>query len=106
MQDVKLLPGESRDIKLTVTKQMTVNNTGLINNKAEIAESYNEQGLEDIDSTPGNNLTEDDLGSADVLISIKTGQVIGTVLIIITIVAILGVVAIIITKKVLKKKII
>lgn len=106
LQDVKLLPGESRDIKLTVTKQMTVNNTGLINNKAEIAESYNEQGLEDIDSTPGNNLTEDDLGSADVLISIKTGQVIGTVLIIITIVAILGVVAIIITKKVLKKKII
>ena len=99
-------PGESKDIKLTVTKQMTVNNTGLINNKAEIAESYNELGLEDVDSTPGNNLSEDDLGSADVLISIKTGQVVGTVVIIIAIVAILTAVAIIIARKILKRKII
>ncbi len=106
LSDELIQPGESRDIKLTVTKQMTVNNTGLINNKAEIAESYNELGLQDVDSIPGNNLSEDDLGSADVLISIKTGQVVGTILIVIAIVAVLAIVAVIIARKILKRKII
>lgn len=70
----KLQPGETRDIKLILTKKMTENNTGLINNRAEIEESFNEYGKIDIDSIP-NNLAkdEDDLGSADVTISISTG---------------------------------
>ena len=106
LSNTKLLPGESKDIKLTVTKQMTVDNTGLINNKAEINESYNELGLQDIDSTPGNNLSEDDLGSADVMISIKTGQIVNTVLITIISIAILGGIAFVIARKVLKRKII
>ena len=33
---------------------MTQDNTGLINNRAEIYETYNEYGNLDIDSTPNN----------------------------------------------------
>lgn len=74
LSSTKLEPGETRDIKLILTKSMTENNTGLINNRAEIAESYNEYGKSDIDSTPNNLVKgEDDLGSADVIISISTG---------------------------------
>lgn len=67
-------PGETKEIKLVLTKQMNANNTGIINNTAEIKESYNEQGLEDRDSTPGNKAQgEDDIGLADTIISVKTG---------------------------------
>lgn len=74
LSNTVLNPGETRDIKLVLTKMMTEDNTGLVNNRAEIVESYNEFGKVDIDSTP-NNLAkdEDDLGSADVIISISTG---------------------------------
>lgn len=67
-------PGETKEIKLVLTKQMNANNTGIVNNTAEIKESYNEQGLEDRDSTPGNKAQgEDDIGLADTIISVKTG---------------------------------
>ena len=53
---------------------MTSGNVGLINNRAEIAESYNELGKNDIDSTVNNQAKdEDDLGSADVIIGVSTG---------------------------------
>ena len=67
-------PGESREVTLTLTKSMTENNVGLINNIAEIDEAYNELGLTDINSTPGNRTNgENDMGSADVLLGIRTG---------------------------------
>lgn len=67
-------PGESREVTLTLTKSMTENNVGLINNTAEIDEAYNELGLTDINSTPGNRTNgENDMGSADVLLGIRTG---------------------------------
>lgn len=70
----RIEPGESREIKLILTKTMTENNTGLINNRAEIEESYNEYGKLDIDSTVNNAANnEDDLGAADVIIGISTG---------------------------------
>ena len=54
---------------------MTTDNVGLVNNRAEIAESYNELGKVDIDSTENNQANgEDDLGSADVIIGISTGM--------------------------------
>lgn len=89
----KIEPGQSREVTLTVIKEMKENNTGLINNTAEIVDSYNEQGLTDINSTEGNKVKgENDMGSADLIISIKTGQVVMTIsLIIITIVALGGV---------------
>ena len=56
---------------------MTENNLGLVNNTAEIAEAYNELGIADSNSTPGNRVQgENDMGVADVIISIKTGEII------------------------------
>lgn len=88
----KLQPGESKEVKLTVIKQMKESNTGLVNNTAEIAESYNELGLKDKNSTEGNKVKgENDMGSADLIISIRTGQVVTTVLLVISSIVILGV---------------
>ena len=107
LANVKLEPGQSKEITLILTKQMTENNTGLINNTAEIAESYNEQGLKDNDSTEGNRVKgEDDMGSADLILSIKTGQVVETILVILSTIIIIGAGAYIITRKVLNKKVI
>ena len=95
-------PGESREVTLTLTKSMTENNVGLINNIAEIDEAYNELGLTDINSTPGNRTNgENDMGSADVLLGIRTG---GAVYIGITIgtILVLGVIATVIV--VIRKK--
>ena len=107
LANVKIEPGESKEVTLILTKQMTENNTGLVNNTAEIVESYNEQGLKDVDSTEGNRANgEDDIGSADLILSIKTGQVVEIVLVILSTIVILGVVAYVVTKKVLSRKII
>lgn len=74
LKDTLINPGETKELTLTLTKQMTETNTGLINNNAEIQEDYNEKGLKDRDSTVGNNAQgEDDISSADVLITVKTG---------------------------------
>ncbi len=103
LANTKLAPGESKEVILTLTKQMTENNTGLITNVAEIAESYNEQGLKDADSTEGNRAKgEDDMASADLIISIKTGEVVATVLVVVAVITILGVGALVITKKLIK----
>ena len=74
LSNEKIEPGQTKEIKLILTKKMTEDNIGIVNNRAEIAQYYNELGKLDIDSTP-NNLAqnEDDLGVADVIISISTG---------------------------------
>ena len=73
----KINAGESKEVTLTLTKSMTENNTGRTNNTAEIAEAYNDLGLSDVNSTPGNKRQgENDMGSADVIISIKTGGIV------------------------------
>lgn len=70
----KIEPGESRTLKLTLTKRMNEENTGLVNNRAEIAEDYNDLGLVDINSVPGNqSKDENDYSTADVILSIRTG---------------------------------
>lgn len=107
LANTKLQSGQSQEVTLTVTKQMTENNTGLIPNTAEIVECYNEQGLFDVDSTPGNNVnSEDDLGSAELIISIKTGQVVATVMIILVSIIVIGAGAFLATKMILRRKII
>ena len=71
-------PGEEKEVKLVLTKTMTNDNTGVVNNRAEIADAYNEYGIADSNSTPNNNMAgENDFGSADVIIGISTG---GTIL--------------------------
>lgn len=70
----KIAAGESKEVTLTLTKSMTENNTGRTNNTAEIVEAYNDLGLSDINSTPANKKQgENDMGSADTILSIKTG---------------------------------
>ena len=106
LADTKINPGESKDVKLTVIKQMKENNTGLVNNTAEIVSSYNELGLTDINSTEGNKVKgENDMSSADVIISIKTGQVITTVVLVITTIIMLGVAVYVIRKIIINKEI-
>ena len=107
LSNVKINPGETKEVTLILTKQMTENSTGLINNTAEIVETYNEQGIKDKDSIPGNNVkTEDDMGSADVILSIKTGEIVMVVATIISLIAILSVSAYFIARMIMKKKVI
>lgn len=95
LANTKLEAGESKTVTLTLTKSMTENNTGRVNNTAEIAESYNELGIADSNSVTGNKTQgENDMGVADVIIGIKTGgmvilgSVIGITLIVLGIVVI------------------
>lgn len=104
----KINPGEEKEVKLILTKNMTKDNTGLINNRAEIYETYNEYGNLDIDSTPNNQVSnEDDIGSVDVIISINTGGsvLIYTILIIINIGLIFIAIRLMIKNKIIKIKI-
>ena len=89
-------PGETKELKLVVTKQMTENNTGLINNTAEITELYNNYGLTD---------SSENKGSSDLILSIKTGQVATTIGIILIIVIIISGVTYIVSKRVLRRSI-
>ena len=102
----KILPGESKEVTLIVTKQMTESNTGLITNTAEIVESYNEYGLSDVDSTVANKVKgEDDMASADLILSIKTGEIVVTISLIISTIAILGAATFVIARIVLRRKV-
>lgn len=71
----KILPGESKTIKLVLTKTVTKTSAEIINNTAEIAEAYNSSGLKDVNSTPNNKVKdENDMGSADLIITVATGK--------------------------------
>ena len=63
----------------------------MINNNAEIYESYNELGLEDIDSIAANRLeSEDDMSNADIMISVATGTIILYTTFALAVIALLG----------------
>ena len=96
-------PGESKEVTLILTKNMNGDEDfGLINNSAEIYEISNDYGALDVDSTPGNKATnEDDYSTANVLTSVKTGDVVIYTTLIITIITIVGVGIYMIKKKVL-----
>ena len=81
----ELAPGESATIKLVLTKQMTEENVGIVNNVAEIYDDYNIYGISDTNSTPGNKAQrENDTGVADAVVSVKTGEVFIHVSVVIT----------------------
>lgn len=105
LKDTLIKPGERKTVKVVLVKQMTENNTGIISNSAEVAELYNEFGIEDVDSKVANRLeNEDDFGTADIVISVKTGGLLinGTVIIICIC---LGIVCVYIFKKVVLERI-
>lgn len=86
-----LNPGQTKELTLYLTKQMVEAKSVIQNNQAEVYEQFNDLGLNDIDSTPNNKASnEDDQSSADLIITIKTGAVVGytvAVLIILIVVA-------------------
>ncbi len=97
-------PGESKELTLILTARITEESLGNLNNNAEIYESYNEQGIPDIDSTPGNKASdEDDISGADVIISIVTGNGIIYVTLALGVIVLLGFAIYEIKKRVLIK---
>lgn len=108
LENTIINPGETKEITLVLTKVLKEEAAEIINNTVEISETYNTQGKLDRDSTPGNNVQdEDDLSYADLIITIKTGA--GTyMLIILGIVVLIGIFAsgiYLIKKKVLTEEI-
>ena len=96
-------PGESKEVTLILTKAMTKESFGVITNTAEIYETSNDYGLEDVDSTPGNkNTNEDDISIANIVTGVKTGDVVIYTTLIITVITIIGVGIYLIRKKVLR----
>ena len=85
LENVLIQPGETKTITLILTKQMTEDGTGLVNNTFEIESTFNEYAIADIDSTEGNHADgEDDMSSVDVIIGIKTGKTMINVMLIVT----------------------
>ena len=66
LQNTKILPGESKEIKLILNKKMTKNNVGIIVNNVEISKYYNEKDLKDNNSNDNNS-------TAEFMVGIKTG---------------------------------
>lgn len=87
LENTLLQPGESATVTILLTWKNDQNNLDLKINTAEISEDYNEYDSNDIDSTPNNKVEgEDDIDTAPVILSLKTGQdriyyvLIGTIL--------------------------
>ena len=103
LETVCLKPGESTIIPVVFTWINDENNLGQKINVAAITEDYNDKGVDDIDSTPGNeDMTnydkeqEDDDDFALVILTLKTGSeitYIGLVLAVVVVLA-LGIVTI------------
>ena len=99
LTDTSIAAGESKTVKLVLTKAMTETNTGIINNQAEISKDYNQAGVADQDSTPGDqDPKDDDMSSADLIIGVKTGE---TLIYISAIIA--GIIAAIVIALIIKK---
>lgn len=106
LENEKILPGQSKEVKLVLSYAINNKTIGkTINNNAEIYESYNELGLEDIDSITANRLeSEDDMSNADIIVSVATGKVIIYTTFVLAIVALLGFGIFEIKKRVLTKE--
>ena len=105
LANTKINPGETKEVTLILTKQITGENVGLINNNAEIVESYNDYGTEDVDSKAGSKQTnEDDMSNADIYIGIKTGSPVTYIGLSLIIMVALAVGAYLINTKILIKK--
>ena len=102
----KINPGESKEVTLIVSVQINENNLGTLENYSEIYEAYNEQGLSDVDSTPANREeTEDDIGKAELVLSLVTGKIVTYTAIILVVITLLSLGIYEIKKHVLNKKI-
>lgn len=102
LESTAIAPGESREVNLILTKTKTDENAELINNMAEVHDTYNIYGIADLNSEVGNkNKEENDFGSADLMISIQTGTVFNYIALVISMLGVIGVAAYLINKKIL-----
>ena len=102
--NTKIEPGETKEVTLTLTKKMTESNTGLTNNKAEIESAYNSLGIQNTTTTEKNGKTSN-AGSADSIISVKTGTAVSYVALTLTIIIAICGLAYLVNKKLLMDKI-
>lgn len=98
-------PGDTKTITLVLTRKMTGENTGTVVNTAEITKDYNEYGIADGDSIPGNKKDdEDDISTATVLLAMSTGKEVASFIgITLGTIAIIGLVVFLIKKYIIKK---
>lgn len=97
LENTIIQPGETKEVTLVLTKKMTENGNGVVSNKAEIAESYNEQAI--------SNSAKDseERKTADIVLGLKTGSEITYIILIITTIGVIGMGAYFVNKKVLSK---
>ena len=82
--------GQTKEITLILTKTLNSEDTVMVVNTAEVGESISTTGVTDYDSVAGNRKEgEDDISTANAIISVSTGieETVGIVAIIITIIA-------------------
>ena len=94
LSNEKIGIGESKSVTLTLTKRMSEDMTGTYTNRAAIVESYTESGI--VDHNKAN-----DTNSADVIISIRTGAIVGYTALILSTIVMIGTGIYFIKKKVL-----
>lgn len=98
-------PGESKEIKLILTKQMTDNNVGLTSNTAEIYEDYNVYGITDKNSKTANKIqNENDMSTADAFVGVRTGEIFIYISVIITTLLLGGIIVFLAYNKLILKK--
>jgi len=105
LANTKILPGETKQITLLLTKSVKESDLTIISNTAEILEAYNDLGIADVDSTPGNKQSnEDDISKADILLTIRTGaQTIMFLILTLGIISVIGIGVYFINKKVIRR---
>ena len=97
-----LEPGKSAEIEITLRWINGDNNFGLKTNIAEISKDRNDNGAQDIDSTPANYVAaEDDQDDAPVMLQISTGTIKTYTLLVTSVIAIISAGCIMIKKYVL-----
>lgn len=87
-------PNESRTLTLVLTKDMTNDTSGTYTNTAQIADSYNDSGVQDLNNS--NNSSQ-----AQVILGIRTGSIILNIALVVICIVTVGVGIYFIKKKVL-----
>ena len=101
----ELAKGESKEVTLVLTKQMTTENTGIVSNTAEIAQDYNIYSVSDHNSEAGNKAQgEDDMSTADTILTVRTGESLIYLSVIVISIMMGSAVGFVVYKRVVKKK--
>ncbi len=99
-------PGEEKEVTLSLSIVMTNGNTGLVNNIAEIeeAEDVNGKIIKSDSEIDIQQIDNSNMGSADLIIGIKTGGLVNYVITSLTTMILIALVTYIIYKRILKKR--